>query len=319
MKRKILILAGFALALAACFGGWLALNRAGQEPEPDTLWQLDAAVTAVSVTDGDGAVLTLEQTGDGWILAEDSSFPLDQSYPEAMASALTAPVISRVLSEDPDLAGWGLDAPWATVTATAGGSSYTLRFGSQNPVTNQYYATVEGREGLVYMLSSDLVSPFTADLKTMAALPDPFGPLDSTSIYDIRITSAAGTVRLYSDNGWQVMCEEQALAATAADSTGPDEIVSDAGYLYYDELVSWKAESELALYGLDQPDMTVQLRGWSIDDPDIAMTCTFRLKQIPEDTDWYMWEEGGSCICTVSNYLVNRINPDPAYYLPAAQ
>ena len=321
MKKKVILLCALVIAIGGCFGGWWLLTR--QEAEAaagDTLWQLED-ITAVTVTDDEGAVISLEKTADGWIFVGDSAFPLDQSCPEAMVTALAAPAIDRLLTRDIDLAGWGLDSPWATVTVTGAGGSHTVSFGDKNPVTGQYYAAVAGREGLVYMLAGDLGTPFTYSLTAMAALPDPFGTLDSTSIYDIQVESAAGTVHLWKETGtgWVVESAAQGMEKTLADSAIAEEIPSDAGYLFYNELVSWHADDELALFGLEEPDMTVQFKGWSIDSPDIAMTVRFRLSRMPEGDNWYMWEEGSDCICTVYNYQVNRISANAADYLPAAQ
>lgn len=320
MKKKVILLAGFCLAIGLCFGGWWLLREdAAADAAGDALWEL-TGIGAITVTDDEGAVIPLEKTADGWVFGSDTAFPLDQSYPEAMVTALTAPALGRMLTEGIDLAGWGLDAPWATVTVTAGDRTETLRFGDLNPVTNQYYVTVEGREGAVYMLASDLGSPFTYSLQAMAALPDPFGTLDSTSIYDIRVESDAGTVHVWNDStaGWVVRCEEQGVAQTACDAAVPEEITSDAGYLYYSELVSWHGEAELAAYGLDKPDKILQFKGWSIDSPDIAMTVRLHLKQMPDSDNWYAWEEGSDYICTLYNYLVNRASTAAADYLPAA-
>lgn len=318
MKKKVILLAGLCLAIGLCFGGWWLLSRDGEEEAGDTLWQLQS-ITAITIADDAGGSIPLEKTVDGWVYSPDTAFPLEQGYPQTMENALLAPAVGRILTQGLDLTGWGLDTPWATVTFTGDGRTETLCFGDENPVTGQYYVTVAGREGMVYMMDGALGDPFDYTLTEMADLPDPLGSLDTTSIYDIQVESGSGTVHLWNDNssGWVVQCEEQGVAQTPADASGPEEIVSDVGYLYYNTLVSWHALEELETWGMEAPDMTVQLKGWSIDSPDIAMTVRFRLKRMPDSDDWYIWEEGSDCICTVYNYMMNRLSPRAADYLPA--
>lgn len=177
MKRSavMLILVGVVALLAV---GYLVVSSldTGEEPAPveETLMLADykaGDITAVSFTRRGAHKIELEysdSTGK-WYLKSDRKFPLEQTFPGYMATAISSIPASRVVEEPAvNTADYGLDKPYLTVTAVYGENSYTYKFGDVNSFNGDYYFMIEGKD-VVYTIPSGLTAYFDYALLDMAA------------------------------------------------------------------------------------------------------------------------------------------------------
>ena len=137
-----------------------------------------------------GETYTLENTADGWVLAQDPAYHLDSSACDTMRTALMALNAKRQLTaqagED-----YGLADPMLTVTVTAAGESATLAFGAENPVTGDIYVQKAGDDAL-YTVDGGRAACFELDKAGLFGSFCPAG-LTASDIRQVAYTLADGT------------------------------------------------------------------------------------------------------------------------------
>ena len=95
--RKLLLLCVALVVLGACYVAVRQLTADPDEEAESIALAGPASPSELSWTDSSGT-LTLENEGDdGWIYADDSAFPLDQTVPEDMTAALSSAAASRLI------------------------------------------------------------------------------------------------------------------------------------------------------------------------------------------------------------------------------
>lgn len=138
------------------------LNGLCKTPEDlyaaQSLTEQDAEnATALQVGD-----LQFVQTEDTWTLAEDPTYPLDQSAVKKMVNTLCGLQTRWSITAPEGDAAYGLDAPDVTAALTfADGSTLTVRFGSPVPEddTRCYLASSEA-PGVVYEVDAEHKNAF---------------------------------------------------------------------------------------------------------------------------------------------------------------
>ena len=160
MKAKQRTLA-FLLVLVLAAGAALALlTHANRKAEQAASEAKDGSIPLLDVT-GDtleqvavqyeGETLTL-LPGDGWTLAEDPDYHLDDSACDTIRTALADMRAKRQLEAQPG-EDYGFDAPRLVVNVTAAGERTTLTVGTKNPVTGDVYVRRNG-EDTVYAVDA---------------------------------------------------------------------------------------------------------------------------------------------------------------------
>ena len=199
MKAKQRTLA-FLLVLVLAAGTALALlthaNRKAEQAASETK---DGSIPLLDVT-GDtleqvavqyeGETLTL-LPGDGWTLAEDPDYHLDDSACDTIRTALADMRAKRQLEAQPG-EDYGFDAPRLVVNVTAAGERTTLTVGAENPVTGDVYVRRNG-EDAVYAVDA---AKFRCMEQTKAGLFGAFSPAGITvsDIEALRYTLQSGEV-----------------------------------------------------------------------------------------------------------------------------
>ena len=199
MKAKQRTLA-FLLVLVLAAGAALALlTHANQKAEQAASEAKDGSIPLLDVT-GDtleqvavqyeGETLTL-LPGDGWTLAEDPDYHLDDSACDTIRTALADMRAKRQLEAQPG-EDYGFDAPRLVVNVTAAGERTTLTVGAENPVTGDVYVRRNG-EDAVYAVDT---AKFRCMEQTKAGLFGAFSPAGITvsDIEALRYTLQSGEV-----------------------------------------------------------------------------------------------------------------------------
>lgn len=256
--KKLLILCGTLVVLGAGYAVARTVNAQPTEEEGVALTTPSDASKLEWTSDG--VTLALVKGENSWSYADDEAFPLDQSVPEEMTSALSSLTASRVLDGPEELADYGLDDPALTITATDGdGTVYTFAVGDQNEVTQECYLLYNGDESKVYLVDSTLEDAFSLglyDMVQMESLPA-FGMVTGLSV-----TQPDGSITLSylednesltynSDLHW--FLEEQDGTRLALDTGKVSSLTSSVTGLTWMSCVNYDADDqELAAWGLDE-------------------------------------------------------------------
>ena len=270
MKRseKFIILAALLVIVAAGYALTSYLTKEEETADEDTV-----TVAAVETTDVTGISwsynsedIALNKAGDSWVYSGDSSFPLDQSFVEAMLSAVSEVTASRSLTDAGQLSEYGLEQPFCVVTIETGANSESkFALGDQNQMTQEYYLQYNDQD-TVYLVSDALASAYSHTLLDLVKKEDvPF----MTDIDSITIIKGEDIGRIiyreksdditYTDVYrwfWDQGGGEQTLLPLDRKKMAniKDKIIS----LYWQKCVAYKATSEeLAGYGLTETTLTL--------------------------------------------------------------
>ncbi|MGN8895391.1 DUF4340 domain-containing protein [Flavonifractor sp. HCP28S3_F3] len=266
MKRgsKLLLLCLALAVLAACYFGVRQLTAEPDEEEEGIALAAPETPTQLSWTD-DSGTLTLENSGeDGWTYADDTAFPLDQTVPEDMTSALSSASASRQIDTPESLEDYGLDEPVLTITALdEDGTEYTYAFGDVNELTGEYYLLCNGDEDTVYLVGSELHDAFNLDLYDMVEMEDlpEFGSVTALSVeqpsgsLSLRYEEDSAGLSYDADKHWFL---EQGDSLLALDSSKVSSLTSSITGLYWKSCLTYNVDDEeLAAWGLDDDSAVI--------------------------------------------------------------
>lgn len=174
MKKKglPLLIGVVALALLTVLYVMLVKHNTETEEEDTTVkvFDLDAGdVAAVRFTlDGEEETFTLED--DTWSLASDAAFEVDSSKMSTLLDTVTAMAATRTLDNVTDLSEYGLDEPVQTLVLTmAGGTVYTICWGSSNDITGDDYVYIKEKENVVYTVDYSILDALGETLEDYRA------------------------------------------------------------------------------------------------------------------------------------------------------
>ena len=171
---RILILAA---VLAVGLGIWTGLKAYNEKQEEEntsgmTMLSVKNAKVRSFTYELDGAVYTFtrENSKSDWVYQQDPSLELDQDTVTGVLSVATNVSTEKIVADNSDRAAeFGLDDPSFTVTMVLeDGSQKTVYLGSVNPMTSDYYASVEG-DGRIFTLNQDFYRSFTSAEELAAA------------------------------------------------------------------------------------------------------------------------------------------------------
>ena len=237
----------------------------------------DAVDTSVSVLSIDSATvsnidykyleedISLKKDGDTWQWSEDAEFPLDQTFPDEMASYLSKIVGKRVVAENLDNeADFGMDEPYMVINySTIDGKSYVYTIGSYNSAAKCYYFK-HSTQDRIFMTGDTAADPFVYYKLEMAdgeTLPT-FNAEDVTSAtYNgpeeddgrkiFSVTTDSTGADFYSDPYSYFYVENG--KKHAADGRAVGEFMVSVEGLALGSIVDYKpSEEKLKEYGLDE-------------------------------------------------------------------
>lgn len=230
-----------------------------EETETAVLLELDTeAVTELSWSYEDETV-ELTHSEEGWAYEADSSFPLNQSRPDAMVTTLADITVNKTIEEPAELSEYGLDAPVCTVRVTADEETEIL-VGNENTMDGGRYVSIG--DGKVYLVADSLLDEFSGglyDLVEKETIPN------LTYLKNVDIDGETVQLELcYLENSGLAYSDEYTWFLREGDSyltLDPeltDSLLNHLQTLYWNQCVDYKAdEAALAEYGLDTPAVTV--------------------------------------------------------------
>ena len=204
-KKKILplcILAGVVVVLALLL---VLLNVFGGDEEEDTgipLFTVSADdLSTIAYQDGDTNVALTKGDDGVWTLDSDTLLPIDQDAVTELAGDITGMTALRELGEDADVDSMGFATPEMSISFTADDSSYTLTVGSQNSMTDAYYARLSD-DGPVYTIATSNLSSLCKTPKQLYKAQD-ITDIESSDVTAMTLETGSETLSFaLNDDTW---------------------------------------------------------------------------------------------------------------------
>ncbi len=233
-------------------------------------------VKAVAVNNASGAY-SFYYEGDGYVLDNIPPQVADlNAFIEFMTNCARLSSLRRLPASGADLAAYGLDEPAAnTAIEFFDGRVLTLSIGAQEPVSQSYYAQVEGYDG-VYVMSGAMIEPFLkpkTQILSMLVTPELewTSPLSAVRNISFKGAGFARPVEILTTATGDEELKLTALAFGAPthlvrghadyqlDQTYGSEILGSLFGVEADEISGYGlSEAQVMAYGFEEPYMEIE-------------------------------------------------------------
>lgn len=224
---------------------------------------------------------TLAFHKDGtWLYDEDDAFPVDEEKVNELLEQFTAFGASFIIQEVEDYSQYGLDDPVCTIQLTTDDeTSYEIQLGDYSTMDSERYVSIG--DGNVYLVSNDPLDYFDIELSDMIDnddIPamDQVTQLQFSGSEDLQVTYEEDGTGTYRDD--DVYFTQQDGENLPLDTAQVDSYLQTIRYLGLTDYVTYNAtEEDLQTYGLDNPDLTIQIDYTDEEDDGTQTTGTFVL------------------------------------------
>ena len=259
-------------------------------------------VTALSWTNDSGTFsFTKDET---WAYEDDAAFPVDEEKISSLLSQFESFEASFVIENIDDYAQYGLDAPVCTIRITAGSESYTAELGDFSKMDGQRYISIV--DGKVYLVEHDPLDEFDVVLRDMIR-NDTIPAFDTAEQI---VFSGSENYTIIRDEDGKSICADDVFFddGKPLDTASVDTFLNEIRALSLTNYVSYNAsEEELAAFGLDEPELTIELE-YTVQDAESeekSGSLQLRLSRNPEELAAYeeAAEKGEEELPTVTCYV----------------
>lgn len=260
--KKLVLLLGILLVLMAVTILVMELvpDESAQEETAVTIFTLDMdQVTTLSWT-YEGEEISLERDGENnWTYPADDTFPLDQTYPDAMVQTLSEIQADRIIEDPEDLSEYGLADPVCAITVQAG-ESRELAIGDETSLGGQRYLSLG--DGNVYLVDAGLLDDFALGLYDIVA-KESIPSMTDISAFQIQTGSTTLAIDYRDEDGLAYSDQyhwfwNQDGTLTALDTSLTSSLLGTITGLSWNSCVAYAAtQDQLSQWGLDEPAVTV--------------------------------------------------------------
>ena len=289
MKKLYLLLGVLALVCGAVF----LASRIQQYQEAirsgtTTVLTLDTSSATVLSWEYAGNSFSFHK-GDQWVYDADEAFPVDQTEIGTLLGQFEQFTADFTIENPEDLSQYGLDDPTCTIRIETADGSYDILLGDYSQMDQQRYVSIG--DGNVYLASSDPLDVYNvllAGLIQNDETPDFDGvaAIRFTGADDYTVTYQADNTATYSSD--DVYFTKLGSQTLALDTSRVNSYLSTITYLNLTDYVTYTADGDaLAIYGLDDPELTVSV-DYTVTDEDgteTAETFTLALSRDPEQRE----------------------------------
>lgn len=265
-KRLIVILGALAVVLLAIVLLTRSCGKDGaadDENLPDdgsTVLIPADEITAMEYYNGTAFLSFAKNEEGAWYWTQDPLFPLDETYPAAVAAAVQGLSATTTIAEGEGdtLESYGLDSSdlYIRTTAIGGGGVSTLLIGNKLD-TGEYYVRFEESE-TVYVVSAALMEAVSLDINDMAVI-EPFPLLDETTITSLTVSGTGEDTLTYTvkEEGEGVYNWYQSGRALNDDAT-LTALLTEIAALSFDACIDYRpSEEALDICGITAPLATL--------------------------------------------------------------
>lgn len=289
-KRLCILLGVLAVACVATF----ALSRYQAKKEQiETSGEVVLEIPVDSVQalswEYDGEELAFHKD-DKWIYDEDEAFPVDGEKIEDLLDQFSAMGAAFIIENPEDLSPYGLSDPTCSITITTDEETYTILLGGYSTMDSQRYVSIG--DGNVYLVADDPLDNYDVGLRDLL---DPDDIPDFDQVSKITFTGSENYeifYEAYEEGSTRTYCADDVYFAQQEDGTLPldtDKVTSYLQTIRYLELSDYVTynvtDEELAQYGLDDPQLTIQVdyTEENEDGDEVSDTFTLHISRDPEE------------------------------------
>ena len=289
-KRLCILLGVLAVACVAIF----ALSRYQSKKEQiQTNGEVVLEIPVDSVQalswEYDGETLSFHKD-DQWIYDEDEAFPVDGEKIEGLLNQFSAMGAAFTIENPEDLSPYGLSDPTCSITITTDEETYTILLGGYSTMDSQRYVSIG--DSNVYLVADDPLDDFDIGLRDLLD-PDDIPAFDQVS--EITFTGSENYqifYEAYEDGSARTYCADDVYFVQQEDGTLPldtdkvNSYLQTIRYLDLSDYVTYNVtDEELAQYGLDDPQLTIQVNYTkeNEDGDEVSDTFTLHISRDPEE------------------------------------
>ena len=282
MKRAKRLSALVAVLLVVCIAT-IAVTRMEERQEQiaatgEIVLEIDSdAVTSLSWEYEDTA-LAFHKDGT-WLYDDDTAFPVDQEKIGELLAPFEAFGVSFVIEEVTDFGMYGLDDPVCTISLTASDTEYTITLGEFSELDEERYVSIG--DGNVYLAKSDPLEEYDA---VLSDLIDQDESLAYEEISAIRFAGAADySIACARDSadawfGDDIYFTEDGGKPVPMDTDLVEGYLESLTTLHLTDYVTYNVtEEELTDYGLENPELTVEVDYTRTDEAGESVSGTYVL------------------------------------------
>lgn len=251
-----------------------------------------------------------------WYYEDDKDFPVYQLMAETKAEIISEITAERVVEENPDdIARYGLDNPYLTVSVSDAENTYVYHVGDYNASTATYYILKEGSD-TVYLADSELFIAFDIQLWDMIS-KETFPELDVETFTRVTFEFPNQKIDLkkaklesdYIKEEWYLLDDNgQILENTNKVETSQyPKLIPE--FIYLRE-VDYKCEDlEYEQYGLSNPEIKISVE-YEIDGK--ADSFVLLIGSITSENsiyeDYYAKSNKSDAVMTISYELLEKLS-----------
>ena len=227
---------------------------------------------------------------DQWIYDEDEAFPVDGEKIVGLLNQFSAMGAAFTIENPEDLSPYGLSDPTCSITITTDEETYTILLGGYSTMDSQRYVSIG--DGNVYLVADDPLDDFDIGLRDLLD-PDDIPAFDQVS--EITFTGSENYqifYEAYEDGSARTYCADDVYFVQQEDGTLPldtdkvNSYLQTIRYLDPSDYVTYNVtDEELAQYGLDDPELTIQVNYTeeNEDGDEVSDTFTLHISRDPEE------------------------------------
>ncbi len=290
-SKKIYILLG--VLVAACLITFGA-SRYEQYKEKiknseEIILELDTeSVTAIS-WEYDSQTLSFHKD-ETWLYDEDEAFPVDEDKINELLDLFSEFGVDFTIEEVEDYGQYGLDDPLCTITIETEDETYEILLGDYSTMDEERYVSVG--DGNAYLVVTDPLDYFDVELSDMI-LNDEIPYLASADA--IQFDGAESYSIVYEEESSSTYCADDVYFVEESgeylplDTTAVESYLSTISALSLSDYVTYNvSDEELASYGLDNPELTINVEYTAVDDEteeETTGTLTLSISRDPEEIE----------------------------------
>ena len=279
-RKKLYLLLG---VLALVCGAVFLVSRIQQHQEAirsgtTTVLTLDTSTATALSWEYAGNSFSFHKDGQ-WVYDDDEAFPVDQVEIGTLLGQFEQFTADFTIEDAQDLSQYGLDDPTCTIHIETADGSYDILLGDYSQMDQQRYISIG--DGNVYLASSDPLDVYNvllAGLIRSDETPDFDGvtAIRFTGADNYTVTYQADSNATYSED--DVYFTKLGSQTLALDTARVNSYLSTITYLNLTDYVTYTADEDaLAIYGLDDPELTVSVDYTVTDEDGTEQTETFSL------------------------------------------
>ena len=260
MKRykRVLVLLMILVAACALTFGVTRYQEVQEQIAASEEIILDIPTSAVTALSWELEDRSFSFTRDqDWVYDEDPDFPVDAEEMEYLLSRFESFGVSFVIDDVEDYAQYGLEDPVCTIHITTATEDFEILLGSYSTLDQERYISIG--DGKVYLVSSDPMDRYDVELSDLI-------DQDEIPVFDhataISVSGPSDYEISYQEDSDRAYTEDDRYYTDDAvlDPALVEDYLSTVAYLDLTDYVTYKAtEADLTTYGLDDPDLTLQV------------------------------------------------------------